>query len=175
MATSTPPGPWPPSLPRHLELPETSLYYNLEVSAARYPTRPACFYYGGTLDYAELRRQVDALAGWLQQRCGVTPGDRVALYLQNSPQFVIAYYAILRADAVVVPINTMNRLEEVRFVVQDSGSRVAIFGQELGAGIMPLIGRDIADAVVVTYSDYIDAATDLPLPDIVAAPATAIE
>jgi len=52
MATSTPSSPWTPMLPKHLVLPETSLYYNLEVSAARYPTRPACFYYGGALDYA---------------------------------------------------------------------------------------------------------------------------
>src|SRR5499427_11155595 len=138
MATSTPSSPWTPMLPKHLVLPETSLYYNLEVSAARYPTRPACFYYGGTLDYAELRRQVDALAGWLQQRCGVTPGDRVALYLQNSPQFVIAYYAILRADAVVVPINPMNLTREVAHILTDSGATVMITTQDQLARVEPL-------------------------------------
>jgi len=55
--------------------------------------------------YAELKRAADALAGFLQQRCGVRRGDRVLMYLQNSRSFVIAYYAILRADAVVVPVN----------------------------------------------------------------------
>ena len=50
------------------------------------------------------------------------------LYLQNSPQFVIAYYAILRADAVVVPVNPMNRTEELRHYVEDSRRDVAIVG-----------------------------------------------
>jgi fatty-acyl-CoA synthase len=110
---------WPPGLPPHLELPQTSLYYNLEVSAQRYPTRTAIAYYGNTIPYAELKQQIDALAGFLQQRCAVAKGDRVALYMQNSPQFIMAFFAILRADAVVVLVNTMNLLEEVRHVVTD--------------------------------------------------------
>lgn len=162
---------WPPGLPLHLELPQTSLYYNLEVSAHRYPLRPATLYYGGELSYASLKQQVDALAGYLQTRCGVGRGDRVALYLQNSPQFVIAMYAILRAEAVVVPLNTMNRQQEVAHIVRDSGSKVAIFGQELTENIAPLLGGDLAHGIVATYSDYIDPDTDLPVPDIVTAPA----
>ncbi|MEP6939257.1 MAG: long-chain-fatty-acid--CoA ligase [Rudaea sp.] len=151
----------------HMELPDTSLYYNLEVSARRYPARVVTHYYGGTLTYAQLKLQVDALAGYLQQRCGVAAGDRVALFMQNSPQFVIAYYAILRANAMVVPVNTMNLLEEVRHIVTDSGSKVAVFGQELEANIAPLIGGELAHAIVATYAEYIDPATDLPLPDVV--------
>ena len=163
----------PPGLPRHMELPQTSLYYNLEVAARRYPQRPATHYYGGTLTYAELKQQVDALAGYLQH-CGVQRGDRVALYLQNSPQFIIAMYAILRADAVVVPVNTMNMAQEVAHIVRDSGSRVAIFGQELAVNIASLLGDELRHGIVVAYSDCIDAATDLPLPDVVAAAAMAV-
>ncbi|MGH8626063.1 MAG: AMP-binding protein [Gammaproteobacteria bacterium] len=62
--------------------------------------------------YVALKREVDALAGFLQRRCAVERSDRVLLYTQNSPQFVIGYYAILRADALVVPINPMNLAEE---------------------------------------------------------------
>jgi fatty-acyl-CoA synthase len=160
---------WPPGAPRHIEIPQTSLYYNLLVSATRYPDRPALYYYGRAISYARLLKEVDALAGWLARRCQVRPGDRVALYMQNSPQFIIAYYAILRADAVVVPINTMNRLEEVRHIVVDSGSRTAIFGQELAPGIVPLIGTAIEHGIIAAYSEYIDSHTDLPLPDVVAA------
>ena len=47
-------------------------------------------------------------------------GDRVLLYMQNSPQWVLAYYGILRANAVVVPVNPMNMTEELRHYVQDS-------------------------------------------------------
>ena len=158
---------WPPGLSRHLELPQTSLYYNLEVSATRYPDRTAIAYYGNTIDYAALKRQVDALAGFLQLQFGVAKGDRVALYMQNSPQFVIAFYAILRAGAVVVPINTMNLLEEVRHIVIDSGSKVAIFGQELAANIAPLLGNGLQHGLTACYADYVGANSDLPIPDVV--------
>jgi fatty-acyl-CoA synthase len=165
---------WPAELDRHLELPATSLVYNLDVAATRYPGRVALAYYGGTMTYARLKREVDALAGYLQRACGVRAGDRVALYLQNSPQFVVALYAVLRADAVAVPVNTMNLLDEVRHIVRDSGSTVAIFGQELQGGIAPLLGVDVQHGIVATYADEIDPGTDLPLPDIVTAPAVSI-
>jgi fatty-acyl-CoA synthase len=166
---------WPPGLPDHLELPRTSLYENLAISAKRYPERAATVYYGAELSYAELDAQVRTLAGFLQQRCGVARGDRVALFMQNSPQFVIAMYAILRADAVVVPVNSMNMLEEVRHVIRDSGATVALVAQELAPQLMPLKGELLAHVVVATYSDYIDPSTDLPLPDVVSMPRTAIE
>ena len=51
--------------------------------------------------------------------------------MQNSPQFMIAYYAILRADAMVVPVNPMNLTEELRHYVDDSGATVAIAAQEV--------------------------------------------
>jgi len=70
---------WPPGVPKTLSVPRTSLYYNLEVSAARYPDRPAIVYYGSTLTYRELQHDTLALAGHLQQRCGVRRGDRVLL------------------------------------------------------------------------------------------------
>ena len=128
---------WPPGLPQHLELPQTSLYENLATSARRYPQRAATVYYGRELSYAALDAQATALAGHLQQRCGVRRGDRVALFMQNCPQFVVALYAILRADAVVVPVNSMNRLEEVRHIVRDSGARAALVAQELAPELLP--------------------------------------
>lgn len=162
---------WPPGLPHHLELPQTGLDENLSVSALRYPQRVALHYYGGEVSFARLRREVDVLAGWLQTEAGVGTGDRVALFLQNSPQFVIAYHAALRIGAVVVPINPMNRLDEVRHIVEDSGSRVAVFGQELADHLLPLLGTGLSHALAACYRDYIDPDTDLPLPDIVSAPA----
>ena len=88
---------WPKHLPRHLTVPATSLHFNLEVSSQRYPEKPAVIFYDSKLSYRELHRQVDLMAGFLQNRCGVRKGDRVILQMQNSPQFIIAYYAILRA------------------------------------------------------------------------------
>lgn len=162
---------WPPGMPKALAVPRTSLHYNLEVSARRYPDKAAIAYYGSTLAYAEVSRQVDALAGWLQQRAGVGRGDRVLLYAQNSPQFIIAYYAILRADAVVVPVNPMNRSEELAHYVADSDARVIVAAQELLAEVAPHLNLgSLAHCVLATYSDCLLQSTDLNVPDVVRAP-----
>jgi fatty-acyl-CoA synthase len=159
---------WPPGQPKTVELPRHTVYRNLEAIAAKDPQRSAVDYYGARLSYAELKRQVDAIAGFLQQRCGVKRGERVLLDMQNSPQFIVAYYAILRADAVVVPVNPMNRTDELRHYVEDSGAAVAVVGQDVFAQIQPVPG--LKHILVATYSDYLDAASDLPLPDFVRAP-----
>lgn len=162
---------WPAGLPRKLEIPHVTLWHNLEVSAARYPEKVAYWFYGKPLTYARLKAEAEALAGYLQRGCGVKRGDRVVLYAQNSPQFVIAYYAMLRADAVVVPANPMVKTEEFSHYVQDSGGRVAVVMQELFPYAEPLMGADLDHCVVGTYSEYIDPATDLAVPDFVRAPA----
>jgi fatty-acyl-CoA synthase len=160
---------WPPGLPRELPLRRASVYENLAERAAEHPQRAAIDYYGTRVSYGELKREADALAGFLQKRCGVAKGDRVLLDLQNSPQFVIAYYAILRADAVVVPVNCMSRREELRHYVEDSQAACAIVAQELYREIEGLEG--LRHVIVATYSDYLRGKTDLPIPPFVSAPA----
>lgn len=87
------------------------------------------------------------------------------LYTQNSPQYVIGYYAILRADAVVVPVNPMNRGEELRHCLDDAGAATLLATQELWEPIEPLLGTSgLTHAVLSAYSDYLTAPTDLPLP-----------
>jgi len=166
---------WPPGVPKSLSVPRTSLHYNLEVSARRYPDKAAIFYYGSAISYAALEREVRALAGFLQQRCGVKRGDRVLLYAQNSPQFIVAYYAILRADAVVVPVNPMNKSAELTHYIGDSDARVAVAAQELYGEIEPHVGRPggegrLEHCVLAAYSDYLREPADLPLPDFIRAP-----
>ena len=153
---------WPKGVPHTLPVPRTTLYYNLEVSAARYPDKTALSYYGGRLSYRELKQQSDTLAAYLQAQCGVKMGERVLLYMQNSPQFVIAYYALLRADAVVVPVNPMNLTEELRYCVDDAGTRIALAGQELLPRIAPLLGAGpLARLIAANYGEYADPASDL--------------
>ncbi len=162
---------WPPGVPKSLSIPRTSLYYNLEVSARRYPDKAAIAYYGTVITYAEMERAVAALAGFLQQRCGVQRGDRVLLYAQNSPQFILGYYAILRADGVVVPVNPMNRSEELAHYIGDSDARVAIAGQELYPEIEPHLGEGkIARCLLAAYSDCLGSDAGLKVPDVARAP-----
>lgn len=166
---------WPKGLPRSLDLPKTSLYYNLEVAATRYPDKPAIVFYDSALSYGEFLRQVELMAGFLQQVCEVKPGDRVALYSQNCPQYMIGYYAILRAQAVVVPVNPMNLAEELQYCVSNSGARTVLAAQELFGNAHPLLlSGDIEHLVVHAYSDYLTAPTDLRVPDAVLAPRQAL-
>ncbi len=161
---------WPKQFPRSLRIPATSLWFNLAASARRYADTPATVYYDSKVTYAELENQAERLAGYLQTDCGVKRGDRVLLYMQNCPQFVVAYYAILRADAVVVAVSPMNVTDELTHNLGDSGARVAIVAQELFDRIAPHLGT-LADRIIVaTYSDALTAPTELAVPAFVAAP-----
>ncbi len=144
-----------PRTSKSLILPETSLYENLKVSAERYPDQIAIYYYGNAITYRELNEDVNSLAGFLQQKLGVKKDDRVLLFMQNSPQFVIGFYAISRADAVVVPINPMLTADELSFYINDCEITSALVGQELYAKVEPLIGSTpLQNVVVAAYSDY---------------------
>ncbi len=186
MQTSQPARPhfqfWPKRLPTRIVLPETSLWYNLEASARRYADKAAIRYFGNAVSFRELEAQATVLAGWLQQEAGVKKGDRVLLYMQNCPQFIISYYAILRADAVVVPVNPMNRAEEFKHYITDAGARVAICTADLAPGadaanaeldpaarLQHLLVTQYADALPPTHEHPEDApaawlTTQHPLP-----------
>jgi fatty-acyl-CoA synthase len=168
---------WPP-VPRHLTPPATSLWFNLEVSATRFPNKTCINFYESVLTFSAVRREAERLAGFLSQACGVRRGDRVAIYLQNSPQFIIAYYAILRADAMVVPINPMNLTREVSHIVGDSGANVLFVAQDQLSRVVPLVGRGVdrggepglERVIVACYADYLTAPTDLEVPAWIRAP-----
>jgi len=155
---------WPARLPRQLVLPDTSLWFNLEVSATRFGQRPAYQFLGRPLSYAELKQQAEALAGWLQAH-GVAKGDRVIVFMQNCPQFVIAVHAVLRADAVVVPVNPMNKADEFGHYITDSGARVVLTTADL-AGIVAAANAEVpgsqrvAHIVATRFTDAMPATLD---------------
>jgi fatty-acyl-CoA synthase len=152
---------WPKRLPRELVIPQTSLWFNLEVAAARFPDKPAYLFFGEALSYRALKLQAEAIAGWLQS-VGVRKGDRVVVYLQNCPQFVAALYGVLRADAVVVPVNPMNRAEEFQHYITDPQAKVAICAGDLAAIVdeanqaLPAASR-LERVIVTHYSDALPA------------------
>jgi fatty-acyl-CoA synthase len=160
---------WPKRFRTHLTVPRTTLWFNLEAAAKRYPDKPITVFYESRLTYARFHAQVQALAGFLQQRCGIRRGDRVLLDMQNSPQFMLAYYAILRADAVVVPVSPMNVTEELEHYVSDSGARAALIAQEVYPQFRPLLGRGLDRILVATYSDYLSEPTTLKVPELLSA------
>jgi fatty-acyl-CoA synthase len=125
---------WPARLPHALITPETPLWFNLEVTARRFPHKAAYVFFDRSLSFSDLLLQAQSLAGWLQGQ-GVQKGDRVLLYMQNCPQFVVAFYAVQRAGAVVVPVNPMNRAEEFAHYITDAQARVAITTADLAGTV----------------------------------------
>ena len=174
MTPSTTPF-WPKGVPRTLSLPHVPLTHYVQVAAERYPNKPAVIFCGSTLSYAALHARAEALAGYLAQRLGVQRGDRVLLMSQNCPQYVAAYYGIMRAGAVVVPVNAMCTQSEICYYLQDSGARVAMVAQELLPQVMPMLQPGVADALqavlVHAYSEGLPAQpVSDEVPDVVLAP-----
>jgi len=163
---------WPRRLPRELQVPRTSLWFNLEVSAKRFPDKAATIFCGQSCSYAQLKAQAEALAGWLQAQ-GVQAGDRVALYMQNCPQYLLAFYAVNRANAVLVPVNPMNRAEEFGHYISDPATKLVICSAEL-AGIVHAANQALPEAqrvkavLVAHYADALPAQgipAELAVPD----------
>ena len=121
---------WPKRLPYQLTAPQTSLWMNLQISALRYPNKEALVFMGQTWTYAQFQNQAERIASALR-KMGVQKGDRVVLDMQNCPQLVITHFAILRLDAVVVPVNPMNRMEELKHYILDPDTKVAVTTADL--------------------------------------------
>jgi len=120
-------------MPRSLRAPAITLQEMFLRSAAKSPAKPAAIFSDQVLNYSELKEKIENLAGHLQQACGVQRGERVLLDMQNGHDFVIAFFAILLSDAVVVPVSPMNLAGELRHYVEDSDARVALTEEDLAS------------------------------------------
>jgi len=153
---------WPKRLPYQLTAPQTSLWMNLQISAMRYPQKVALVFMGRTWTYSQLQLEAEKIASALR-KMGVQKGDRVVLDMQNCPQLVITHFAILRLDAVVVPVNPMNRTEELKHYILDPDTKVAVttadLAPELAAASNALEKKERLQHLLVTqFTDAFDAA-----------------
>src|SRR3954467_13503810 len=123
---------WPAEVPREVRYPlgEITVTGPLRHWARERGARPAVVLGDRALSYAELDERSDRLAGCLVE-AGVRPRDRVAVFMGNSLEFVIAFHAVLKAGAVHVPVNPMFRGEEVRYELEDTGAQVAVVAAAL--------------------------------------------
>jgi fatty-acyl-CoA synthase len=159
---------WPTGAPHYLNYPQVPLTHNFQVSAQRYPHKACLIFYGHTLSYQEAWQTVQDLANHLIVHGQVKPGDRVLLNFQNSPQFVLGYYAILLAGAMVVPINPMSKTDELRFYLEDAQCKVALVAQDVVEQILPLVADGTLPYLVVGhYSDYINQRAGIDIPGFV--------
>ncbi len=120
-------------VPEHIDIPDVALFRFFENAAEKYPDQACTVFQDTVVSYGQMNRLADRLAAGLE-RMGLHAGDRVGLALPNIPQFVLAYYAILKMGGVVVAINPLYKQRELEFMVRDAGVRVLIgleSGQEL--------------------------------------------
>jgi long-chain acyl-CoA synthetase len=142
-------------VPHSLEpYPEHPLYEFLEKSARDYPDRPALIFKNNQLSYQQLNDLTDRLAAALADM-GVKKGDRVAVYLPNSPQFPIAFYGILKTGAIVTTISPLDASAQVEHKLNYSGSETIILMSMFYEPFKTLQSRTPVKRVIVTHiKDY---------------------
>ena len=151
---------WPARVPHHITPPATTLWDNLAFSAKRFPHKTALQFLGSALSYQQLTQQAERIAAWLHDK-GIQKGDRVLLDMQNCPQLVAAHFGILRANAVVVPVNPMNRAKELEHYITDAQARIAITTADVAAEMAAASdalpeGEGLQHLLVTHYSDAFD-------------------
>jgi long-chain acyl-CoA synthetase len=150
-------------VPASIEYPPHSVDTFLSKTAAKFPDKTAMIFGGmapllgeqhATISYRQLEALVDRFAVGLQN-IGLQKGDRVALYMPNCPQMVIAYYGTLRVGGIVVPCNPLYVSREIEHQLNDSGATVAVVLSMLYANVKQIrAGTSLKHVVVTNIKEY---------------------
>ena len=143
------------NVPKSIQHPKYPVQNMVLVSAATYPNKASTNFYGSEMTFRQLRSQMLRLANALT-KMGVKKGDRVGLALPNCPQYVISYYAVLSAGAIVVNMNPLYTVGELKFMVENSGLQTLITFDMVLPVMRPLVKETGVKNVIVTQvTDYI--------------------
>jgi acyl-CoA synthetase (AMP-forming)/AMP-acid ligase II len=163
---------WPADLPRVPQYPfgEILLTDHLRRWAAIQPEKAAINFYGAITTYGELDRLSDAFAALLVSH-GIAKGDRVAVFMSNCPQFLIAFYGILKLGAVHVPCNPMFKAPELLYELNDTGATTILCLDQVYDTVAEVLGEtSIRHVIVTSLSDMAPATPAFPTPATVLAP-----
>ena len=154
---------WPPLVPKVLEIEKPVSEY-IRDWAEFAPDRIALRFYGRDISYAELNEAIDRFARGLLQM-GLKKGDRVSLFMQNCPQFVISFFGTLRAGGVVVTLNPMFKHAELEYELDDAGAEILVALDYLYPEVQKIESRLTLKHVILTsLQDYAPSEPVLPLP-----------
>lgn len=154
---------WPPWVPKVLEVEDPISEY-LREWAQMTPERIALSFYGRDITYKELNGMIDQFA-WALVNLGVQKGDRIALYMENCPQFVISYFATHRAGGVVVPFNPMFKHAELEYEMNDAQAETLIALDYLYPEVGKIRDRvQLRNVILTSLRDYLPDKPVLPLP-----------
>ena len=114
--------------------------------------RKTCIKFGKSkVSYSELDERVSLCAGGLRE-LGLKAGERVAILMDNSPEYIISYFAVLRAGGVAVPLNTFLTPHEISYILNDSGSRILIYSDKFLLHVKE-IGSSVKNMKAVVFDD----------------------
>lgn len=142
-------------VPADVPIPEKSVVDVFNESTERWKDKTALIFYGRKISYRELRDHTDRLAAALVDM-GVKKGDRVALLLLNSPQFIISYYAVLKASAIVTAISPVYVSPEIKHQILDSGAKYLIC-QDILYDHVEKSGVNMEKTILTSIIEYLPA------------------
>lgn len=148
---------WPKSIPQSIDYPNIALYELLKRSTDKVPDSTAIFFRNKQFTYQQLDDAVSRFGAALHED-GIGKGDRVALYLPNIPQFVIAYFGALQVGAIVVACSPLYKDRELTHIMNDSGSRVLVYLDQLEPYVQSVQKKARLDHLIVTSLNEFEAA-----------------
>ena len=144
---------YPAGVPQTIEIPDKSLPQVFDEIAAKYSSKDAIIFYGNKISYGKLKEEVDRFASALHE-LGIRKGDKIAVYLLNSPQYIIAYFGALKAGATLTPISPVYTSIEVRHQLEDSGAE-SIVCQDFLYDNVERSGVKLKNVIITDISDYL--------------------
>lgn len=140
-------------VPATIEYSEKSLVDLFDETAQKYANQTAVIFYGNKISFKKLHDEVNRFATALSQM-GVKKGDKVALYLLNSPQYIIAYFATLKVGGTVTPISPVYTSSEVTHQLTDSGAKTVVC-QDILYDNIEKTGLKLDRVYLTGISDYL--------------------
>ncbi|OLO27313.1 AMP-dependent synthetase [Alkalihalophilus pseudofirmus] len=158
---------WPKDIPKELKyrLGEKPLHEYLRENAKMTPNKTAFIFYGKEITWKELNDRSDRLANFFKQN-QIEKGDRIGLFMQNCPQYVIAHYAIQKIGAIVTPLNPMYKENELEYHVCEVDIKAIVTAQELLPIVKTVQGRTTSLELIIStnYVDYLPEQPAFPFP-----------
>jgi long-chain acyl-CoA synthetase len=112
-------------VPKNIDYPNIPIHQMLTEAANKYPDSACTIFKGAKISYAEMEEITNRLAAGLAS-IGVSKGDRVGIFMPNTPQFAMAYFAVLKLGGIVVAINPLYSPREIEHQVNDAGIEIIL-------------------------------------------------
>jgi long-chain acyl-CoA synthetase len=144
---------YPESMTAAMDIPTVSIPDLFDQVSRQFGSKTAVIFYGKKIAYKELKDQSDRFAAALAS-LGVKKGDRVALYLLNCPQYIIAYMGALKAGAAVTPVSPVYTSQEVRHQLTDSGAKTVVC-QDILYDNVAKTGVSLDNVIITGVDEYL--------------------